>query len=84
MAAYVAPLEAAGVRVSKLLRVGNPPEVVVQVATEVKAELLIMGLRIKRGILDVMRGGVTQQISKRAPCPVLLVTAKNGLVAVPT
>ena len=82
MAAYVAPLEAAGVRVSKLLRAGNPQEVVVQVATEVEAELLIMGLRIKRGIWDVVRGGSAQQISKRAPCPVLLVAAKNGLGAV--
>ena len=82
MAAYVAPLEAAGVQVSQLLRVGNAPEVVVQVATEVEAKLLIMGLHIKRGLLDVMRGGVAQLISKRAPCPVLLVAAKNDLSAV--
>jgi nucleotide-binding universal stress UspA family protein len=83
MAAYVAPLEAAGVQVSKLLRVGNTREVVVQVATEVKADLLIMGAPIKRGILDVMRGEIAQQISKRAPCPVLLVSAQNGLGAIP-
>jgi nucleotide-binding universal stress UspA family protein len=83
MAAYVVPLEAAGVQVSKLLRVGNIEEVVVQVATEVAADLLIMGAPIKRGILDVVHGGIAQQISKHAPCPVLLVAAKNGLGAVP-
>jgi hypothetical protein len=42
-----------------------------------------MGTPIKRGILDVVRGGIAQQISKRAPCPVLLVSSKNGLSAVP-
>jgi nucleotide-binding universal stress UspA family protein len=83
MAAYIAPLEAAGVQVSKLLRVGNTPEVVVQVATEVEADLLIMGTPVKRGILDVVRRGTTWQISKRAPCPVLLVSAQNSPGAIP-
>jgi nucleotide-binding universal stress UspA family protein len=83
MATYVAPLEAAGMQVSKLLRVGNPREVVVQVATEVEADLLIIGTRSKRGIRDIAFGGATQQISKRAPCPVLLVSWKNDLGSAP-
>jgi nucleotide-binding universal stress UspA family protein len=47
--AYVAPLRAEGVAVSPLLRVGNPREVVVEVATSLKAELLILGSHSKRG-----------------------------------
>jgi hypothetical protein len=39
--AYVAPLRAEGVALSPLLRVGNPREVIVEVATSLKAELLI-------------------------------------------
>jgi len=83
IAAYVAPLKAAGVPVSQLLRVGNPQEVVVQVATEVEAGLLIIGTRSKRGIWEMPLGGTAQQIRKRAPCPVLLVSTKNGLGSAP-
>jgi hypothetical protein len=36
--AYVAPLRAEGVAVSPLLRVGNPREVIVEVASSLKAE----------------------------------------------
>ena len=78
MAAYVAPLEDAGVRVSTLLLVGEAREVVVQVIPEVKAELLIMGSRSNRSLWDITRGGTAQQVIKRAPCPVLLVSANNG------
>jgi nucleotide-binding universal stress UspA family protein len=77
MAAYVAPLAATGVQVSQLLRVGNARDVVVQVATEVKADLLIMGSRGYRGLWDRALGSTAQQISRRAPCPVLFVAAKN-------
>ena len=69
IAAYVAPLKATGVPVSQLLRVGNPQKVVVQVATEVEAGLLIIGTRSKWGIWDITLGGTAQQIRKRAPCP---------------
>src|SRR5919109_1973031 len=43
MAAYVAPLAAAGVQVATMLRVGKAREVVVQIATELKADVLLMG-----------------------------------------
>lgn len=83
LATYVAPLEAAGVQVSKLLRVGKVRDVVVQVAAEVKAELLIMGSRGTRGLRDITLGSTAQQIGRRALCPVLLVSAKNGHGPVP-
>jgi nucleotide-binding universal stress UspA family protein len=83
MAAYVAPLEAAGMLVFQILRVGKAREVVVQVATELKADLLIMGSPSHRSIWDRTRGSTAQQASKRAPCPVLLVSAQSGLDAAP-
>jgi nucleotide-binding universal stress UspA family protein len=83
MATYIAPLEAAGMLVFQMLRVGKAREVVVQVATELKADLLIMGSPSHRSIWDRTRGGTAQQVSKRAPCPVLLVSAKSGLDAAP-
>jgi nucleotide-binding universal stress UspA family protein len=72
--AYVAPLRAEGVAVSPLLRVGNPREVIVEVATSLKAELLILGSHSQRGLLDIVLGGTAQQVSKAAPCVVVLVS----------
>ncbi len=72
--AYVAPLRAEGVAVSPLLRVGNPREVIVEVATSLKAELLILGSHSKRGLLDIVLGGTAQQVSKAAPCLVVFVS----------
>jgi nucleotide-binding universal stress UspA family protein len=72
--AYVAPLRAEGVAVSPLLRVGNPREVIVEVATSLKADLLILGNHSQRGLLDVVLGGTAQQVSKAAPCLVVLVS----------
>lgn len=71
---YVAPLKADGVQVTTLLRVGNPRELIVQVAAEIKADLLLIGTHSKRGMLDISLGGTAQQISRRAPCTVLLVS----------
>jgi len=72
--AYVAPLRAEGVAVSPILRVGNPQEVIVEVATSLKAELLILGSHSQRGLLDIVLGGTAQQVSKAAPCLVVLVS----------
>ena len=72
--AYVAPLRAEGVAVSPILRVGNPREVIVEVATSLKADLVILGSHSKRGLLDIVLGGTAQQVSKAAPCLVLLVS----------
>ena len=74
--AYVAPLHAEGVAVSRILRVGNPREVIVEVTTSLKADLLILGSHSKRGLLDIVLGGTAQQVSKSAPCLVLLVSPK--------
>ena len=74
MDAYVAPLRAEGVEITPILRVGNPREVIVEVATSLKAELLILGSHSKRGLLDIVLGGTAQQVSKAAPCLVVLVS----------
>jgi nucleotide-binding universal stress UspA family protein len=71
---YVAPLRAEGVEVSPILRVGNPREVIVEVATSLQAELLILGSHSQRGLLDIVLGGTAQQVSKAAPCLVVLVS----------
>ena len=74
--AYVAPLHAEGLQITPILRTGNPRDVIVQVATTIKAELLILGSHSKRGLLDIALGGTAQQVGKSAPCLVVLVSPK--------
>jgi nucleotide-binding universal stress UspA family protein len=73
---YVAPLTAAGLAVVKILRVGHPREVIVQVATSLQAGVLIIGSHSKRGLLDIALGGTAQHISRHARCTVVLVSPK--------
>ena len=73
---YIAPLTEAGLEVSKILRAGSPRETIVQVASDIEADVLIIGSHSKRGILDIALGGTAQSVSRRAPCTVVLVSPK--------
>ena len=74
---YLAPLKAQGLEIASILRVGDPREVIPEVATTLKADLLILGSHSKRGLLDIVLGGTAQQVSKAAPCTVVLVSPKK-------
>jgi nucleotide-binding universal stress UspA family protein len=76
MDAYVAPLQGLGVEITPILRRGNPRDVIVQVATNLKADLLILGSHSKRGLMDIALGGTAQQVGKTVPCAVVLVSPK--------
>ena len=73
---YVTPLKESGLEIIPHLEVGNPREVIIRVAHEIKTELLVLGSHSKRGILDVALGGTARQISSQAPCPLVLVSPK--------
>jgi universal stress protein E len=74
---YLAPLKAHGLETATILRVGDPRAVIPEVATSLKADLLILGSHSKRGLLDIVLGGTAQQVSRSAPCTVLLVSPKK-------
>ena len=73
---YVGPLTTAGITVTSHLEVGNPREVIVRVAQDIHADVLLLGSHSKRGLIDVTLGGTARQISSHAPCPVILVSPK--------
>ena len=70
---YVAPLLAQGLPVSTILRLGSPRHLIVEVAHEVNADLLVIGSHSKRGLLDIALGGTARHVSGHAPCPVVMV-----------
>jgi nucleotide-binding universal stress UspA family protein len=73
---YVAPLKEAGINIIPYLEVGNPREMILRVAHDTEADVLLLGSHSKRGLLEVTLGGTARQISSQAPCPVVFVSPK--------
>jgi nucleotide-binding universal stress UspA family protein len=46
---------------------------ILRAAEEVQASLIVMTTEGRHGILDALRGSVTRQVLRAAPCPVLAV-----------
>ena len=74
---YLAPLRDQGLELAPILRVGNPRDVIPEVATSLQADLLILGSHSKRSLLDIVLGGTAQQVSRATPCTVVLVSPKQ-------
>lgn len=79
MESYVAPLTSQGITVNKLVRSGSPRHLIIDIAQEVDADLIVIGSHSKRGFLDIALGGTAKHVSEHAPCPVVMVapTAKK-------
>ncbi len=56
-------------------RSGTPVDEILQRADEIDADLIVMVTEGHHGFLDALRGSTTEQIVRRAPCPVLAVPA---------
>ena len=74
---YAAPLVSQGLPISKILRLGSPRNVIVEVASEVGADLLVIGSHSKRGLLDFALGDTARHVSTHASCLVLMVVPKK-------
>ena len=75
---YIEPLKrVTGVEVTKILRVGNPRNVVVEVVADLKADLLVIGSHSKRSLFDISLGGTARHLSQQVSCTVVLVSPKG-------
>lgn len=72
-------LDAAGVQheVRQLVRGMDPAEDLVNVAGEVGAELIVIGLRRRSPVGKLILGSNAQRVLLDAPCPVLAVKAQQ-------
>jgi nucleotide-binding universal stress UspA family protein len=66
---------------------GSPAELIMSVAQEEKADLIVMGARGKGQIQELLLGSVSQRVLTHASCPVLIVngpmtTIRNVLLTV--
>ena len=74
---YIAPLRAAGLEVTPILRAGNARGVILQTATEFKADVLVIGSHSKRSFFEITLGGTAKYLSQHAPCQVVLVSPER-------
>jgi nucleotide-binding universal stress UspA family protein len=59
----------------RLMESEDPAGVIVRVARELPADLVVLGTHGRTGLARVVLGSVAEQVLRRAPCPVLSVTA---------
>jgi nucleotide-binding universal stress UspA family protein len=54
-------------------RQGDVVDEIIKAAEEHNVDLIAMATEGRNGILDALRGSVTEQVLRRAPCPLLAV-----------
>lgn len=69
----LAELEAAGVHARAVVREGSPGRVILQLAEEEKASLIVLGTRGPSSVAELMLGSVSTEVLRFARCPVLTV-----------
>ncbi len=69
------------VTIERRLVEGEAPAMIVEVAREMNADLIVMGTTGRTGFTRVVMGSVAEEVLRRAPCPVLTV---RGTVPVET
>jgi nucleotide-binding universal stress UspA family protein len=60
------------------VRIGAVRDQIVNAATDYGADLIVMGKHEHRGLLDVLEGDISEQVSRRAGCPVLTIRDHGG------
>ena len=69
----VGAAQRAGVPIETTWVTGIPAEDILRLATEIRADLIVMGTHGRRGISHLLLGSVAERVVRRAPCPVLIV-----------
>jgi nucleotide-binding universal stress UspA family protein len=70
------PLRTRGMRLAAHVRLGRPDREIAQLATDLGADLIVVGVHGRRGIQRLLLGSVTESLVRHAPCPVLAHRAK--------
>jgi nucleotide-binding universal stress UspA family protein len=60
-----------------LVKSGDARDAILETARELDADLIVMGTHGRRGITRFVVGSVTEDVVRRAPCPVLAVRPKS-------
>ena len=61
----------------KHVKTGEPAAVILDMAQEMKHDLIVMGTHGRSGLAHLFIGSVTERVMREAPCPVLAVPPKT-------
>jgi universal stress protein A len=70
---WAAKARAEGCRARAVLRTGAPYQEIIALATDERADLIVIGTHGRGGINRVLLGSVADRVVRLAPCPVLTV-----------
>ncbi len=71
--AALARLRQDGLELDGVVELGDARDVLVSVAEEAKADLIVVGTHGRRGLKRALLGSVAESVVRTAPCPVLVV-----------
>lgn len=71
-------LPAAVIRMAKLGRNAEAAVAIVQAASEWAAELIVIGSHGRDGLIRTLLGSVAEAVMRQAPCPVLVIKARQA------
>ena len=71
------------VRVERALREGMSTQVILETAKETGADLIVIGTHGRTGFRRLLLGSVTEEVLRKAPCPVLTVKAQAAAAELP-
>ncbi len=70
---HAAEIERRGVKVRKVLRVGDIIQEILDVIQKEEIDLVVIGTHGRKGISHFLLGSTTEKLVRSAPCPVLTV-----------
>ncbi len=76
---FLAEFDFHGVDWERLVRQGEPADVIVGTSFEVAAELLIMGSVGRTGLSRILLGSVAGKVARALPCSVVMVKAEDAI-----
>jgi nucleotide-binding universal stress UspA family protein len=66
------------VEVKEVVGRGRPATEIVEIAEEVKAELIVISRHAKSGLRQALMGSTTEAVVRSAPCPVVVLPPETG------
>jgi nucleotide-binding universal stress UspA family protein len=80
--ARVRPAEG-GIDVEHRLLEGDPAEMILKLALDADADVIVMGTHGATGLTRLLVGSVAESVLRKAPCPVLTVRDTSRLIPAP-